>query len=277
MTRLQSVTSDDCGIIREDILNNTHPTVQRTQSFQADCVNPVPFRAVNSCSPSTHIPTQAAGQSCSVISDGDSKGFFCSESLERAGGGLKGEDSHKHGTAGDHCFYRDVVPDNELSEEFPDTVVSDAINDQSRGSVIHIVANHRKLNFNYVRRDLSGCEPNTHPEQSPADRRSLRKDDVSNIVRKVNLSEAERNQLSAALMKYLDYLTTKPGKCNLMEYNFQVKSDQPIISHSRPVPFSQRPAVHEQIQQMLADDILECSQSYIVNPLQDCGKRKWTD
>jgi hypothetical protein len=90
MTGLQSVTSDDCGIVREVILNNTHPTVQRTQYFQADCVDPVPFRAANSCSSPTHLPTRAAGQSCRVTSEGDSKSFFCSESLERTGGDLKG-------------------------------------------------------------------------------------------------------------------------------------------------------------------------------------------
>jgi hypothetical protein len=151
-------------------------------------------------------------------------------------------------------------------------VLSEEISDQSRGSDSRAVADHRVLKFNYVRRDLSGCEPNIHPEQSPADRRSLRKDDVSSQVEKVNLSEAQRIQLSAVLIKYLDHLTTKPGKCNLMEYKFQVKSEQPIVSYSRPVPFAQRPAVQEQIRQMLADDILECSKPHIINPLQIVAK-----
>jgi predicted aspartyl protease len=37
MTRLQSVTSNDYGEVREIILPNTHSTVQRTQSFSANC------------------------------------------------------------------------------------------------------------------------------------------------------------------------------------------------------------------------------------------------
>jgi hypothetical protein len=82
----------------------------------------------------------------------------------------------------------------------------------------------------------------------------------------VNLSEAQRNQLSAVLIKYLEHLTTKPGKCNLMDYKFQVKSDQLIVSYSRSVPFAQRPAMQEQIRQMVADDILENSKSHIINP-----------
>jgi hypothetical protein len=77
-------------------------------------------------------------------------------------------------------------------------------------------------------------------------------------------------------MKYIDHLTTKPGKCNLMEYKFQVKSDQSIVTYSRPVPFAQRPAVHEQIKQMLADDILEVSVSHSES-IANCGKGKWKD
>jgi hypothetical protein len=62
-------------------------------------------------------------------------------------------------------------------------------------------------------------------------------------------------------------MTTKPGRCNLLSYKFQVATDKPIAGYSRPIPFALRPAVREQINQMLRDDILEISTSPILNPL----------
>jgi hypothetical protein len=46
-----------------------------------------------------------------------------------------------------------------------------------------------------------------------------------------------------------------------------VKADRAIVSYSRPIPFAIRPAVREQIAQMVNDDILEISNSPILNPL----------
>jgi hypothetical protein len=46
-----------------------------------------------------------------------------------------------------------------------------------------------------------------------------------------------------------------------------VNTDQPIVGYSRPIPFTLRPAVREQINQKLEDDILEISASPILNPL----------
>jgi hypothetical protein len=86
----------------------------------------------------------------------------------------------------------------------------------------------------------------------------------------------QRQKLSDILLKYLDFLTSKPGKCKLIKYKFQVVADKPIVSYSRPIPFSQRPAVRKLINQMLLDGILEVSDSPIINPLnvvkQEVGK-----
>jgi hypothetical protein len=68
-------------------------------------------------------------------------------------------------------------------------------------------------------------------------------------------------------------LTTKPGMCKLLKYKFQVVADQPIVSYSRPIPFAQRPAVRELINQMLSDGILEVSNSPILNPLTVVKKK----
>jgi hypothetical protein len=62
-------------------------------------------------------------------------------------------------------------------------------------------------------------------------------------------------------------MTARPGKCKLFTYRFQVEADRPIVGYSRPIPYALRPAVREQIQQMLDNDIIEVSSSPILNPL----------
>jgi hypothetical protein len=91
---------------------------------------------------------------------------------------------------------------------------------------------------------------------------------VYNLVEQVScLTIEQRQRLSSILLKYLESLTTKPGMCTLLKYKFQVVSDQPIVSFSRPIPFAQRPAVRELINQQLSDGILEVSNSPILNPI----------
>ena len=68
-------------------------------------------------------------------------------------------------------------------------------------------------------------------------------------------------------MKYRDSLTSKPGKCTLMEYEFKLTDESPVMSHSRVIPFSVRPVIRKQISQMIKDGILEISESPYINPV----------
>jgi hypothetical protein len=69
------------------------------------------------------------------------------------------------------------------------------------------------------------------------------------------------------ISKYRARSTSKPGLCNLFEYEFEVECSEPFVGHIRPVSFSVRSAVREQIRQMMADNVLEISTSSHVNPL----------
>jgi hypothetical protein len=82
-----------------------------------------------------------------------------------------------------------------------------------------------------------------------------------------NIDEAKRSKIYSVLETYKDYMVTKPGKCKLFTYKFQVEIDKPIIGYSRPIPFTVRSEVRNQIKQMSKDDILEVSTSPILNPL----------
>jgi hypothetical protein len=77
---------------------------------------------------------------------------------------------------------------------------------------------------------------------------------------------AERETV-CSLVKYLSHMTAKPGKCNVLSYKFQVNTDKTIVGYSRPIPFATRPAVREQINQILRDGMQETSTSPIFNPL----------
>jgi hypothetical protein len=65
----------------------------------------------------------------------------------------------------------------------------------------------------------------------------------------------------------ISHMTTKPGKCNVFGYKFQVKTDKPTVEYSGPIPLATRPAVREQVNQMLKDDIMQTNTSPILNPL----------
>jgi hypothetical protein len=68
------------------------------------------------------------------------------------------------------------------------------------------------------------------------------------------------------LLKYEAHFSFKPGLCKIFEYEFEVQCSEPIVGHTRQIPFSVRPAVREQIRQMTADNVLEVSTSSYVNP-----------
>ncbi|XP_033608779.1 nucleoporin nup211-like [Cryptotermes secundus] len=130
-----------------------------------------------------------------------------------------------------------------------------------------------ELEVNSVETALPHGQPIPNPKPSFPDPRSLQAADLHSLVEQVtDLSTAERSDLYQVLFRYREHMTTRPGKCKLFIYKFQVDTDRPIVGHSRPIPFALRPAVREQIRQMLVDDIIEYSNSPILNPLTVVSK-----
>jgi hypothetical protein len=108
----------------------------------------------------------------------------------------------------------------------------------------------------------------SHPQPALSDARSLTKTDLRHLVEQnANIDESQKERLFNTLIKYLSYMSERPGKCHLMKYKFHVENTRPIVGYSRPIPFAVRPAVREQIAQMVRDDILEVSNSPFLNPL----------
>jgi hypothetical protein len=82
-----------------------------------------------------------------------------------------------------------------------------------------------------------------------------------------HLSGEEKAVLLEVLTKYQEHFDTKPGKCNVFEYEFRMQGDLPKSSNARAIPFSLRQEVREQIQEMIRNGILEVSHPPYVNPL----------
>jgi hypothetical protein len=45
--------------------------------------------------------------------------------------------------------------------------------------------------------------------------------------------------------KYKNSLTSRPGKRNLLEYEFKLTDERPVMGQSRAVPFAVRPVIRE--------------------------------
>lgn len=112
--------------------------------------------------------------------------------------------------------------------------------------------------------------PSTSQSSEPRtpDSRSLQKSDLADLIESnVRLDRPQKDNLYALLVNYLEFMTARPGKCKLFSYKFHVNTTQPTVAYSRPVPFALRPAIREQIDQLIKDDILEVSDSPFINPL----------
>jgi hypothetical protein len=130
---------------------------------------------------------------------------------------------------------------------------------------------HNKSN-NYQIKDEEREQPNsklnTYQITRVKESRNMTQNQLYDMVRgNENLNQYEKKCLFNVLRTYLQNMTTKPGKCNLFQYKFQVKTDKAIVGYSRLIPFSERPAVREQIEQMINDEVLELSDSQFLNPL----------
>jgi hypothetical protein len=82
-----------------------------------------------------------------------------------------------------------------------------------------------------------------------------------------NLSYEEKCKLLEVISKYQEHFVTRPGRCNMFEYGFQMQGGLPKTSNSPPIPFSLQREIREQIEEMVKNGILETSHSAYVNPL----------
>jgi hypothetical protein len=119
-----------------------------------------------------------------------------------------------------------------------------------------------------LRVHLTTQETEVNIETGSEDVRALSTHDLRmKVDESDNLTHEQKEDLFNMLLKYKAHFSSWPGLCKLSEYEFEVQSSEPIVGHTRQILFSVRPAVREQIRQMMADNVLEISTSSYVNPL----------
>jgi hypothetical protein len=97
------------------------------------------------------------------------------------------------------------------------------------------------------------------------DCRTISPTELATLIHKnQNLSLSEKESLINLMMKYRDSVTSKLRKCTLMEYEFKLTDENPVMSYARVIPFA---VIRKQICQMIKDDILEISESPYINPI----------
>ena len=114
----------------------------------------------------------------------------------------------------------------------------------------------------YKEGDTINTEPVTDTHNTVTDDRAITTDQIRELINGMeNLTLNQKQKLTTVLMRHQGNLTKKPGKCRSIEYTFQVQGQLLKSTYSRPLPFALRPAITEEIRQLLKDDILEESHS----------------
>jgi hypothetical protein len=180
--------------------------------------------------------------------------------------------------------------DSECGSRFParycdkfneDENVEDGELRASNPNVLHLscsyrspCSGHNALNEHTVARENKKMV-HTYPDESAlrtqsatTDRRAITVPELHQKTEEAKcLDVDQRKQLFDLLEEYKGSFTSKPGKCSLMKYSFEVLDEHLIIGTSRPIPFAVRKEVREQIDQLSRDRIIEHSTSSYINPL----------
>jgi hypothetical protein len=160
------------------------------------------------------------------------------------------------------CYESTSSEISETPAKFPELLTTRQIRDVGRLTINN--AAYEPTNTDRTSADSSKLKDEAihQSDVKDLDSRGMTEEELNTVVEQSESLNAEQKlKLYDTLIRYLPSFTDKPGKCKLLKYEFHVKADQPLRSFSRPVPFSLRPAVKEQIQRMLRDDVLELSYS----------------
>jgi hypothetical protein len=87
-------------------------------------------------------------------------------------------------------------------------------------------SNARSTDRGAVADHLTCQEPNIPPDVELGDARAISDQDLYMRVDEASsLNVAQKYELFETLLKYRDHFTTRPGKCQLMSYEFSVTSN----------------------------------------------------
>ena len=72
-----------------------------------------------------------------------------------------------------------------------------------------------------------------------------------------HLTEHQRDEIQQLIAEFPDVLTDKIGRTNLIEHVIEVVDEQPTFQKSYPIPEALKQQVHDEIQRMLENDVIQ--------------------
>jgi len=82
-----------------------------------------------------------------------------------------------------------------------------------------------------------------------------------------NLSNDQQIELNKLVDKYKTIFSKKPGICKTYNHKIRVSENKPYIQRSYPIPIRYQKAIQIEIEKMLAEGIIERSNSSYINPI----------
>lgn len=89
-----------------------------------------------------------------------------------------------------------------------------------------------------------------------------------------DLTVSQQQCLNQLLEVYAHVFSNVPGKTHVYTHKLEVTDDSPFCGRTYPIPHAHRAAVQEAIDNMLAVDVIERSESHHINPLVVVGRKE---
>ena len=128
---------------------------------------------------------------------------------------------------------------------------------RSRRKIFHI----NLLKKWYESEETACMARDTEAEEDVDDIPSWKENIDSKITINGKLSTKQKEQLEVLLQKYQDVLKGKPGKTNAIKYFIHTTDSSPVKQHPYCLPHAYWEEVRQELKAMLADGVIEPSQS----------------
>lgn len=122
-------------------------------------------------------------------------------------------------------------------------------------------------------------EDETGVDQLPLDLLDTETEPIPNLLTENQLNDKQKEELESLLEEFEDVFSDQPGLTRKAEHHIRTGSASPIAQHPYRIPVAWKPAVREEVRQMLDAGMIEHSESPWASPVV-CVRKKdecaWT-
>jgi phosphotransferase system IIB component len=92
-------------------------------------------------------------------------------------------------------------------------------------------------------------------------------DDTPEINIGTELNNEQQNQIQRLVYEYRDVFRTEPGRAKFYEHQLTLTENASFVRRTYPIPLHYNEEVEKEVQQMLANGVIERASSPYINPL----------